>query len=59
MITLLADAELRRAITKRARKKMKQLYNWDTIGLKLETFLTPPGGETLSSDGNKISTGRL
>ena len=59
VITLLADAELRRAITKRAWKKMKQLYNWDTIGLKLETFLTPPVEETLSSDGNKISTGRL
>src|SRR5258705_489915 len=54
VITLLADAELRRAITKRAWKKMKQLYNWDTIGLKLETFLIPPVGETLSSDGNKI-----
>jgi polysaccharide biosynthesis protein PslH len=36
---LLTDAELRKAITKRAWNTMKQLYNWELIGTKLEALL--------------------
>jgi glycosyltransferase involved in cell wall biosynthesis len=41
---LLTDSELRRALTKKARNKMNQFYNWDFIGAKLEKLLfTAPG----------------
>ena len=37
---LLADAELRRSVTKRALSKMKQAYDWNDVGAKLEQLLS-------------------
>ena len=36
---LLSDAELRKSITKKAWNKMKQVYNWEVSGAKLERLL--------------------
>jgi sugar transferase (PEP-CTERM/EpsH1 system associated) len=40
VVQLLSDAELRRKITERARRKLNETYNWDIIGRRLEIFLT-------------------
>lgn len=57
--TLLSDSDLRRTITKRAWNKMKQLYNWDVVGAKLETFLGAlPVKESIRPDDSEISMGR-
>lgn len=40
VLRLLSDAELRRTITKKASSKMRQMYDWDQIGEKLDRFLT-------------------
>jgi sugar transferase (PEP-CTERM/EpsH1 system associated) len=46
VIRLLSDAELRKAVTRKAWNKMNQSYNWESIGAKLDRFLThPPIGE--------------
>jgi sugar transferase (PEP-CTERM/EpsH1 system associated) len=41
VIRVLSDADLRKSITKKARTKMKQLYNWELTGAKLEKLLNP------------------
>jgi sugar transferase (PEP-CTERM/EpsH1 system associated) len=43
VIRLLSDAELRKSITKKARTKMKQLYDWELTGRKLEAVLNTAG----------------
>ena len=39
VLLLLSNAELRKTITKKARNKMNQSYNWDLVGSKLEKLL--------------------
>ena len=39
VLQLLSNAELRKTITKKARNKMNQSYNWDLVGSKLEKLL--------------------
>ena len=47
VIRLLSDSELRKAVTRKAWNKMSQSYNWESIGAKLDRFLThPPIGES-------------
>ena len=39
VVRLIRDADFRNGMTKRARDKMNQCYNWDAIGAKLEQLL--------------------
>jgi len=39
VIQLLSNTELCKTMTRKARNKMNQFYNWDFVGLKLETLL--------------------
>jgi sugar transferase (PEP-CTERM/EpsH1 system associated) len=40
IIRVLSDAELRKAVTKKAWNKMNQCYNWELVGAKLDRLLT-------------------
>ncbi|MGH7817381.1 MAG: glycosyltransferase, partial [Candidatus Binatia bacterium] len=59
VIRLLTDAELRKAMTKKAWNKMNQSYNWDLVGAKLERLLTaPPTGESMEPADADVSIGQ-
>ena len=59
IIRLLTDAELRKAMTKKAWNKMNQSYNWDSVGAKLERLLTaPPPGESMEAADADVSIGQ-
>src|ERR1044071_8374512 len=57
VVTLLSDHQVRRAVTKRAWKKMQRAYNWEAIGERLETLLHPcvPDDRPSSDVGDKVS----
>jgi sugar transferase (PEP-CTERM/EpsH1 system associated) len=58
VIRLLSDAELRKALTRRAWSKVKQAYNWEASGARLERLL---GGAVKSPPESKsagASTGQ-
>jgi len=42
VMRVLSDAELRKAVTKKAWNKMNQSYNWELVGAKLDRLLTSP-----------------
>lgn len=48
VVRLLRDADFRKGMTKRARNKMNQCYNWDAIGAKLEQLLGSVPASNLS-----------
>jgi glycosyltransferase involved in cell wall biosynthesis len=59
VIRLLSDAELRKTITKRAWMKMKQLYNWESVGARLEALLNAePVTEARGAGDSEVSIGR-
>ena len=59
VVRLLNDVELRRTITKRAWMKMKQLYNWESVGARLEALLNvAPAAEAGRAGDSEISVGR-
>lgn len=45
IVRFLRDVDLRRNVTKKARMRMNELYNWDSIGVSLERLLTASSGE--------------
>lgn len=60
IIRLLSDHDERRALTKRAWKKMQRAYNWEAIGERLETLLRPSssGNRSGSEIVDKVSNGQ-
>ena len=60
VVTLLNDHDVRRALTRRAWKKMQRAYNWEAIGAKLETLLHPcvPDNRPSSDVSDKVSNGQ-
>jgi sugar transferase (PEP-CTERM/EpsH1 system associated) len=60
VVTLLSDHQVRRAVTKRAWKKMQRAYNWEAIGARLEILLHPgmPANRSGSEVGDKVSNGQ-
>lgn len=58
VIRVLSDAELRKAVTKKAWNKMNQCYNWELVGAKLDRLLTaPPVSEANAITNADVSIG--
>jgi len=59
VVRLLRDADFRKGMTKRARNKMNQCYNWDAIGAKLEQLLgSVPASDLPVSAVSQVSAGQ-
>ena len=59
VIRVLSDAELRKAVTKKAWNKMNQCYNWELVGAKLDRLLTsPPISESNAISNADVLIGR-